>query len=122
MLKTYKGTASEYRMLHYWVERQLGKPSKCERCGTTRAKRFDWANISHEYKKDIADWIRLCKSCHFTYDNDNKCRKGHELSAENIYVQPATGRRRCLKCKKDHHKIYVREWYIRQKNNKVNKS
>lgn len=55
--------------LHDWVKRYLGKPSLCEHCGTTTAKRFEWANKSQEYKRDLSDWIRLCPSCHHIYDN-----------------------------------------------------
>lgn len=54
--------------LHFWVERQLGKPKKCIHCGTTKAKKFEWANKSQKYKRDVSDWLRLCTKCHSKYD------------------------------------------------------
>lgn len=68
--KTWKGSNDDYRKLHKWVENKLGKVKKCTRCSTTigDSKRFHWANISGEYKKDISDWIRLCAQCHVRQD------------------------------------------------------
>uniref|UniRef100_A0A6H1ZQ02 Uncharacterized protein n=1 Tax=viral metagenome TaxID=1070528 RepID=A0A6H1ZQ02_9ZZZZ len=59
-----------YRNLHYWVERKLGKPTKCEQCGkdVLTSKQIHWANKSGEYKKDVNDWVRLCVRCHFYKD------------------------------------------------------
>lgn len=57
-----------YRGLHSWVSKRLGKPRLCEKCGSSIEKMYDWANKSHLYKKDLNDWIRLCRSCHIQYD------------------------------------------------------
>lgn len=54
--------------LHKWVARHLGKPNLCDHCGTTTAKRFEWANKSGLYLRDLTDWLRLCTSCHRKYD------------------------------------------------------
>ena len=66
----WKGTEVGYRALHYWIERQLGKPTKCEHCSKDNlySKAIHWANKSGEYRRDITDWIRLCVSCHAKYD------------------------------------------------------
>ena len=64
----WKGENITYRTLHNWVSKWLGKPNTCKHCGTTKAKRFDWANISGEYKRNLEDWIRLCRSCHMIMD------------------------------------------------------
>lgn len=64
----WKGSAVGYASLHNWVSRQLGKAKTCENCSTEDAKRYEWANISHEYKRDISDWRSMCKSCHERYD------------------------------------------------------
>ena len=69
----WKGEDVGYKGLHQWVSRNLGKPSKCERCGTINAKRFEWANRSRKYLRDLSDWIRLCKSCH-QYCDANKIK------------------------------------------------
>ena len=58
-----------YVSLHSWVRRRLGTPSVCKHCGTTESKRYEWANISGSYKRNLKDWIRLCKSCHNKYDD-----------------------------------------------------
>jgi hypothetical protein len=65
----WAGDNVSYQALHTWVRSRLGKPSECQRCGDTEARQFEWANISHEYKRDLSDWIRLCQSCHRLYDN-----------------------------------------------------
>lgn len=64
----WKGEKVKYRALHSWIERRLGTPKCCANCSTTSSKRFSWANISHTYKRDLSDWIRLCGSCHSKYD------------------------------------------------------
>ena len=64
------GGKYKYRRLHIWVEKKLGKPTKCENCGKDglTGRKIHWANISGEYKKDVNDWIRLCVRCHFYKD------------------------------------------------------
>lgn len=54
--------------LHRFVVIHLGKPRKCDHCGTTDAKKYDWANKSQEYKHQLDDWLRLCRKCHQKYD------------------------------------------------------
>lgn len=41
---------------------------KCEHCDTKTSVRYEWANISHQYKRDLDDWMELCKKCHMAYD------------------------------------------------------
>lgn len=65
---TWKGDEVGYRALHSWVERNLGRPQKCEHCGDTNKKRYHWANKSREYKRELSDWLRLCVACHKKYD------------------------------------------------------
>jgi hypothetical protein len=68
----WKGDKVGYDGLHDWIQRERGNPQQCEFCGTTTAKRYEWANKSHEYKRDLTDWIRLCPSCHKRYDDVGK--------------------------------------------------
>lgn len=63
-----------YSGVHRWLYRECGLPSQCKHCGTTESKRFEWANISGEYKRDITDFIRLCAKCHDKYDEPWKKR------------------------------------------------
>lgn len=64
----WKGDAVGNKGLHYWVYRQLGAPQRCDFCGTTEDRDYEWANKSHLYKRDLADWLRLCIPCHKRYD------------------------------------------------------
>lgn len=64
---------NEYRNLHKWVNKQLGRPSKCEECGFIGyGKRMHWANKSKKYMRDMSDWIRLCVRCHYYFDKFNQ--------------------------------------------------
>lgn len=71
----WKGDQVGLGGLHNWVERCLGKPRKCQKCRTTRAKLYDWANVSGRYKRELTDWIRLCRACHIEFDHDIKVKK-----------------------------------------------
>ena len=67
----WKGDDVSYQALHNWVASKLGRPTKCDFCGLEdkkRARYFDWANKNHEYKRDLINWVRLCKKCHRDYD------------------------------------------------------
>lgn len=66
--KNWKGDSVGKSALHDWVIKHLGKPRKCEHCQSTESKLYDWANVSQTYKRDLKDWIRLCRACHAKYD------------------------------------------------------
>lgn len=63
----WKGVKAGYKAFHLRVEAARGKPKKCEDCGTTSAKRFEWASVSGNYS-DVNDYKRLCVSCHRRFD------------------------------------------------------
>ena len=67
----WKGNDVGYFALHKWVQRQLGKATKCSKCGEEN-KRIDWANVSREYKREISDWMQLCSTCHGKYDSGHR--------------------------------------------------
>jgi len=60
----WAGDAVGYSGLHMWVRRHKGKASCCEECGNRNATRYEWANISGTYQRDLNDWRSLCVSCH----------------------------------------------------------
>lgn len=65
----WKGDEVGYVPLHQWVTRHKGAPKKCEVCSIEREdKVYDWANIDHEYKRDLNDYFRVCRPCHRAYD------------------------------------------------------
>lgn len=67
----WKGDAVSYSGLHKWVQSRLGQPMECEHCNNTftNTKDVHWANKSQEYKRDLTDWLRLCRWCHKKYDS-----------------------------------------------------
>jgi hypothetical protein len=72
----WKGSKVGKAALHNWVERQLGKPQKCDHCGTTDIlKKYEWANKSQKYKRELSDWMRLCTKCHWKYDHKIRIKK-----------------------------------------------
>lgn len=70
----YKGDNASYISLHGWVRRHKIDPKECEHCGDKKVK-LQWANKSHEYKRQLDDWIRLCIPCHRKYDLDENGNK-----------------------------------------------
>ncbi len=64
--KRFNGTNQEYKAVHAWINYHGGTPMICEFCGT--GLNLEWANISGDYKRELNDWVRLCKKCHFAYD------------------------------------------------------
>jgi len=67
----WRGDDVGYSALHGWVVRNLGKATVCQNNSTHVSKRFEWANISYEYKRDLKDWMSLCSKCHHSYDRNN---------------------------------------------------
>lgn len=65
----WKGDNVGYQGVHQWVRKMMGAPRICIHCHTTQSKSYDWANVSGEYRRELSDWIRLCRKCHNRYDN-----------------------------------------------------
>ena len=78
----WKGEKVGYLGVHNWVRTKLGSPNKCEHCGATNNQRYEWANKSGKYKRDLSDWLRLCCKCHFRFDK--KKLGGNTRSAKSI--------------------------------------
>lgn len=88
--KTYTvfaGTDLEYKSLHKRVSTRFGTAKYCEECPRTSGTRFDWANVSGEYREhDRSDWARLCRFCHMKRDAanfDGKRFTGHNHSPKS---------------------------------------
>lgn len=76
----WRGDEAKYQALHLRVETVRGKPERCERCGTTDPrKRYEWANLTGRYE-DIADYERMCRICHCTYDAQRRAATGRRTS------------------------------------------
>ena len=61
-----KGVKVGFYSLHEWVRRNNVKHKKCQKCSEER--KLDWANISGEYKRDLNDYVALCRKCHMISD------------------------------------------------------
>lgn len=64
----WKGNDVGYFGLHTWIARRLGKAKRCIKCKTI--KNIEWANKSHKYRREINDWIELCRKHHCEYDKN----------------------------------------------------
>jgi len=64
----WKGKKAGLVSIHLWVCRYRGRPKKCEICSTTTAKKFEWANVSGNYERNLFDYKRLCVPCHRKFD------------------------------------------------------
>lgn len=51
----WKGKKVGKDALHDWVIKNLGRPMKCEHCKSVKEKKYEWANKSQKYKRDLKD-------------------------------------------------------------------
>ena len=66
---SWKGNQASYQAFHLRMIAEFGQPKRCEQCGTTdKRKSYDWANLTGNYH-DMADYRRMCRSCHSKMDN-----------------------------------------------------
>ena len=65
----WKGDKAGYFVVHKWVRKNKGKAVVCSFCNSV--KTVEWANKSHKYKRELSDWISLCKKCHAKYDHEH---------------------------------------------------
>lgn len=68
----WKGDYAKTVAMHHWVIRWKGQPDTCENCGKSglSGHQINWANIDHQYKRILEDYIRLCIPCHRKFDNN----------------------------------------------------
>jgi len=111
-LEKLKVNSSAYSKVHYWIKKEYGRPIKCEdsECSYKNPKRYEWANISGEYKYERSDWMQLCPSCHRKYDITDEIRK-----------RMSEGRRG-MKLTEKHRKILAKELRacIRERSTELN--
>lgn len=63
----WKGDGAGYREIHRWVAANKERTGVCSSC-EQRTDDTQFANLSHEYRRDLSDWAELCRSCHWHYD------------------------------------------------------
>lgn len=67
----WKGDEASYSALHYWVARNKERTGVCYLCGAEAGvdcDRTEFANISGEYRRDVEDYLELCRKCHKRFD------------------------------------------------------
>jgi hypothetical protein len=73
---SWKGNTATKEAFHYRLKSLFGSPKICEICGTSDLGRtYDWANITGRYE-DPQDYKRMCRSCHWKYDQKHLNFKG----------------------------------------------
>jgi hypothetical protein len=56
----------QYHQLHRYIRENKPKPDFCQRCGIKNPVNI--ANRSGKYKKDIRDYLWVCRKCHHEMD------------------------------------------------------
>ncbi len=56
-----------YHGLHQWVQYHIMKSGICIICN--EYKNTEFANISGQYKRELRDFMEVCKPCHSLYDS-----------------------------------------------------
>lgn len=72
-----------YKAVHKWLKRYHGAADHCSKCDTP-SKRYEWANLSGEYLRDVNDYIQLCASCHRKMDYTEQQSKNRSLARKGI--------------------------------------
>lgn len=62
----WKGNNATYSAIHNWVRKMKGSASN-HKCKCSKQAR-EWANIDHEYSRDLEDYAAMCVSCHKKFD------------------------------------------------------
>lgn len=73
----WKGDEASIYAFHRRLYSRFGKPTKCGVCGTTKAEHYDYANLTGRYE-DIEDYLPMCRSCHWRYDDKHLNFRGKE--------------------------------------------
>jgi hypothetical protein len=61
--------SDNYSTQHKQVAAARGRPQRCEHCGASGPKRtYDWAFNNVGDRKNPQDYIRLCRACHWAFD------------------------------------------------------
>ncbi len=107
--RAWKGESAGYVAKHLWIVKHYGNATQCSVDTEHVARRFEWHNISGEYKRDMSDWTQLCPSYHRKLHKGNHCKHGHEFTKKNTRICK-NGWRHCRAC----HRRTSKKWRIAQ--------
>jgi len=87
----WKGDSVGYAALHKWIMARLPKTEFCDLCH--KIPPLDLANKSNNYRRDVTDWLWLCRRCHMLSDGrmsnlvvkDKNPRRAEKI--KNLYNQ-----------------------------------
>lgn len=71
-----------YGGIHDWIRRTAGRPIQCHFCERTKQdgiRRFHWANVSGEYRRELSDWLQACPECHSIFDSHSNITSVNRL-------------------------------------------
>jgi len=108
--RRWKGEKATYFAKHMWILKHYGKASFCENDSSHTSWKFQWANISKQYHRNINDYKQLCISCHRLFDRRMYCVNGHAYTESNTHYTKK-GSHVCRKCKC----ISTKKWRIKEK-------
>lgn len=75
----WKGDDAGKQAFHRRLYSAYGKPTQCALCETAdETKSYDYANLTGRYH-DITDYVPMCRSCHWIYDD--KIKNIHHMKA-----------------------------------------
>lgn len=63
----WRGEEATYSSKHKWVRRHKGRAAE-QMCAHCERPARAWANVSHEYRRDLSDYVALCWPCHAKFD------------------------------------------------------
>lgn len=65
---SWKGNKVSYKGIHIWIRTNKPMSEICQNC-KIKSNKLEATNISGKYKRDIDDYIWLCRSCHLRMDD-----------------------------------------------------
>lgn len=95
----WKGERAGYFSKHAWIHRNFGKATECLnrkfdmfdfKCRGISSN-YEWANKSKKYKRNLKDWIQLCRSCHRLFDMTDSKLKKLRISGRKGNLVPHSG-------------------------------
>lgn len=81
----WKGKDAGYFAIHKWVMKRVPKQTYCSKCEMANQK-LELHNISGLYKRDISDWIYLCRRCHMEEDGRITNRDKNGKFCEKVLI------------------------------------
>lgn len=96
----WKGDNVGHSSLHTWLRIHYGKAYRCENKSCEgSSNKYEWANLSGEYKRDVNDFKMMCRKCHSIMDKGKYCKVGHLRTKENTAIR-SDGYRHCKICRR----------------------